>query len=380
MSTSTPAIADPTASPSEPGAAVAAPGTPARPPRQYGLDLLRIVAICGVVAIHVVGLYVANDARRGTPSWWVATAVDIGVIWTVPLFVMISGALTLAPRAHRAGPWAFYRKRFTRILPALVFWHLVYLLVVRMALRGEDLDLRTLAVLMVDARLYTALYFLWLIAGLYVIAPVLATFLAEGGRRRAYVSAAVALGWTLAAFVVPGVANLLLGTPRPIHLGAWTMWWPYVGYFLTGWALHHLRLRGWQIALALLGAGVLLTEAVWRWGSKPDLPVPQALFPVHYIGATVAVAAVCIFLAGISLGARYRPSERTGRFIVRLSDASFGVFLVHLLLLALVQWAFPGWPVGRSLAATLLTYAGVLVGSFAVSLVAARVPYLRAVF
>ncbi len=358
----------------------APPASPTAPPaRQYGLDGLRILAICGVVAIHVVGLYVANDERRGSPGWWVATAIDIGAIWTVPVFVMISGALLLSPRAHRAGPAAFYRKRFVRILPALVVWHLVYLLLVRMVLRGEHPAPKTLALLMIDGRLYTALYFLWLIAGLYVIAPVLATFLAAGGRRRAYVSAAVTLGWTLGAFMVAGVANLL-GSPRPIHLGAWTMWWPYVGYFLAGWALHHVRLRGWRLVAVLLGAAVLLAEGVWRWGSKPGLPVYQALFPVSYLGATVALAAIGVFLAGISLGARLRPSERTGRLIVRLSDASFGVFLVHLLLLALIQWAFPGWPVGESLAATLLTCAMVIVASYAVSLGAARVPYLRAVF
>jgi surface polysaccharide O-acyltransferase-like enzyme len=356
------------------------PASPTAPPaRQYGLDGLRILAICGVVAIHVVGLYVANTDRRGSRSWWVATAIDIGAIWTVPVFVMISGALLLSPRAHRAGPAAFYRKRFARILPALVVWHLVYLLLVRMVLRGEDPDPRTIGVLLIDGRVYTALYFLWLIAGLYVIAPVLTAFLAAGGRRRAYVTAGVTLGWTLVAYMVAGVGSLL-DAPRPIHLGAWTMWWPYVGYFVAGWALHHVRLRGWRLVAVLLGIAVLLAEGVWRWGSKPDLPVHQALFPVSYLGATVALAAIGVFVAAISLGARFRPSERTGRLIVRLSDASFGVFLVHLLLLALIQWAFPEWPVGESLAATLLTCAVVIVASFAVSLGAARVPYLRAIF
>ncbi|MFD2766173.1 acyltransferase [Micromonospora eburnea] len=374
MNTPSPAVLHPAAA--EP----TLPASPAAPPaRQYGLDGLRILAICGVVAIHVVGLYVVKADHRSGGRWWLATAIDIGAIWTVPVFVMISGALLLSPRAHRAGPAVFYRKRFVRILPALVVWHLVYLLVVRVALRGEELDPTKIGTLLIDARVYTALYFLWLIAGLYVITPVLATFLADGGRRRAYVTAAVALGWTMGAFMISGAASLL-HAPRPISLGAWTMWWPYVGYFLAGWALHHVRLRGWRLVAVLLGTAVLLAEGVWRWGSKPDLPVVQALFPVSYVGTTVALAAIGVFLVGISLGARLRPSERIGRLIVRLSDASFGVFLVHLLLLALIQWAFPEWPLGKSLTATLLTCVGVIVGSFAVSLGAARVPYLRAIF
>ncbi|MFG1652360.1 acyltransferase [Micromonospora sp. NPDC049275] len=350
-----------------------------RPPRRYGLDVLRLLAICGVVAIHVFGTYVANDDRRGSRNWWLATAVDIGAIWTVPVFVMISGALVLAPRLHQAGPAAFYRRRFARVLPALVAWHLIYLFGVRMLLRGEELTGKGLTLLLIDGKLYTALYFLWLIAGLYLVAPVLAAFLAAGGQRRAYGTAAVALGWTLAAFIVSGIAGLI-GVSRPIHLGAWTMWWPYVGYFLAGWALRNTRLRGWQLPVAALVALALLAEAVWRWGAKPDLPVLQALLPVSYVGATVALAAICLFLVALSLGDRWRPSERTGRLIVDLSNASFGVFLVHLLLLALIQAAFPQLPVGESLLTTAATFAVVIVGSFAVSLGAARVPYLRAIF
>lgn len=71
-----------------------------RRPRQYGLDLLRILAICGVVAIHVIGVIVSNTQLKGTTQWWVATAIDLGAVWTVPVFVMISGALVLNPLPH----------------------------------------------------------------------------------------------------------------------------------------------------------------------------------------------------------------------------------------------------------------------------------------
>ncbi|MEU9506135.1 acyltransferase family protein [Micromonospora sp. NPDC048170] len=366
--------------PADPAPAIPVPPAPAdRPPRQYALDVLRIVAICGVVAIHVLGTYVANDDLRGSRDWWIATAVNIGAVWTVPVFVMISGALVLAPRAHRDGPAAFYRKRFPRILPALVAWHLIYLIGVRFLLRQEEPRGSALVQQLIDARVYTALYFLWLIAGLYVVAPVLAAFLAGGGDRRARITAGVAMGWTLAAFMLAGVMTFL-DAPRPIHLGAWTMWWPYVGYFLAGWALRRVRLRGWRLGLAALLAVALLAEGVWRWGSRPDLPLVQALVPVGYLGAGVAVASVCVFLVGLALGERLRPSPGAARILVRLSDASFGVFLVHLLILAVVQWAAPGLPVGESLGVTLATCAFVVVASFAVSLGAARVPYLRAIF
>ena len=198
--------------------------------RRHSLDVLRIIAITGVVAIHTFGHTVTNDAMRGTGQWIAAVILDIGFVWTVPVFVMISGALTLPPRLHTAGPAAFYRKRALRILPALIVWHGVYLVLIRVLLRGEPPSLGGLLQMAIDGQVYTQLYFLWLILGLYLVAPVLAAFLNSGTESRIRIFAAVALGWTLLVFMTPGI-SALLGSPRPNSLGALTMWWPYVGYF-----------------------------------------------------------------------------------------------------------------------------------------------------
>lgn len=43
--------------------------------RRWGLDILRIVSVVGVVAIHVFGNMVGNDAVRGSARWWAAVVV-----------------------------------------------------------------------------------------------------------------------------------------------------------------------------------------------------------------------------------------------------------------------------------------------------------------
>ncbi|MEU5724549.1 acyltransferase family protein [Micromonospora sp. NPDC047738] len=369
--------------PRSPAPSTGSAGTPpveaGRPTRQYSLDVLRILAISGVVAIHTVGMVLGHDELRGTVEWWLAAGIDIGAIWTVPLFVMISGALTLSPRAHAAGPGAFYRKRFVRILPALVVWHVVYLVVARMGLRGERLTIEGLGVLLFDARVFTALYFLWLIAGLYLVAPVLVAFLRDGGRRRALILAGVALGFTVIAFLGSAIAARL-GAPRPIHLGALTLWWPYVGYFVAGWALRTVRLGRRGLVLASVAGLALLAEGVWQWGTRAERPLLQTLMPIGYLGASVAAATICIFLVGVTLGDQRTPSPRVGRWLVRLSEASFGVFLVHLLVFEVLRFSVPAIAAGASLPLMLGTFAVVLVTSFAISLGAARIPYIRAVF
>ncbi|GGJ85878.1 hypothetical protein GCM10010123_14370 [Pilimelia anulata] len=352
---------------------------PAAATRLYGLDLLRVVAICGVVAIHVIGMVLGHDDLRGTVTWWGAAVLDIGFIWAVPVFVMISGALVLHPRGHAAGPGTFYRKRFLRILPALVVWHLVYLVGVRMLWRGEDLGFERIARLVLDAKVFTALYFLWLIAGLYLVAPVLAAFLRDGGPRRAGRTAAIALCWTLGVTVLVG-AYQVLGSPRPQTYGAWTMWWPYVGYFVAGWALHAVVLSRRALAAVGLGTAALVLALVYQWGVRPRHGTLQVLLPVNYLGPTVALAAIGVFLLAVNLGNRWRPGPAAGRRLARLADATFGVFLVHLLVYEVIKAAVPAMAEARSLPVMLGAYGLVLAASFAISLGAARVPYLRTIF
>ena len=357
--------------------AAAAPWPPAG--RRHSLDVLRILAICGVVAIHTFGHTVTNESLVGSTQWLLAVALDYGFVWTVPVFVMISGALTLAPRAHRDGPAAFYRKRASRILPALVVWNIVYLLLIRVLLRGEPPSLGGLVQMVIDGQVYTQLYFLWLILGLYLVAPVLAAFLNSGTEKRIRIFAAVALAWTLLVFMTPGIAELL-GDPRPISLGALTMWWPYVGYFAAGYALSRTRFSARQAILAGAAAVVLAALTIWQYANQDALTVLQAITPVGYLSTGVALLAIAVFIAVITGLDRVRFSDRTGRVIVALSDASFGVFLVHMVFMALFEKFAPGVMAGTSVLALAGVYVVILVVSYAVSMTAARIPGVRAVF
>lgn len=74
------------------------------------ISWLRFVAITGVVTIHSVGGTAAMAGARDTLRGKLAILLDIGAIFAVPVFVMISGALVLDPARYR-GPRDFLRKR-----------------------------------------------------------------------------------------------------------------------------------------------------------------------------------------------------------------------------------------------------------------------------
>jgi surface polysaccharide O-acyltransferase-like enzyme len=347
--------------------------------RRSSLDILRVVAICGVVAIHTFSLMVTNNAdKRGNPEWWTAVTLDLAFVWTVPVFVMISGALLLNPRAHRNGPADFYRRRTLRILPALLFWHLFYLLVVRVVLQENPPSLAYLYEMVLEGKIYTHLYFLWIILGLYVVAPVLSAFLGDDARRIRIFTVVVCVG-TVVIFTIPTVGGYL-GLPSPISLTIFTLWMPYVSYFVAGYALARVSLSRRATVALSFAIAALTALTVWEYGIRPEFGFLQAVNPVSYYGASILVLSLAVFVVTTSVLDRVRFSERAARWAARLSDASFGVFLVHLAVLAVLQRFVPTLTDGGSLLELFLVYAVVVVGSYAISLFASRIPGVRRVF
>lgn len=346
--------------------------------RNHGLDLLRILSISGVVAIHVFGLRVGAEPK-GDRSWWIATIIDIGFIWVVPVFIMISGALLLGSSQLHSNPAGFYKKRALRIVPALIAWNFVYLVGVRIWLRDEVLSTGRILQLLYDSSVFTQLYFLWIVVGLYAVAPLIATFLRQGGHSRAAITAAVLLGTSLVAYMLPGILahfNVI----RPISLNFLTMWIPYVGYFVAGYALRNVRLKGFSLVAAVPLVAAMMAFTIWHYGNRGVLPRVDIFINESYFGVLVAAVSLGVFVVGLSLADGLKLPKKVAAATVALSNASFGVFLVHFVIFELIRLNVAAVSTQHSLWALAVTYVVTLAGSFAVSLIGLRVPGLRRIF
>ncbi|MBT2494590.1 acyltransferase family protein [Microbacterium oxydans] len=347
--------------------------------RRWGLDILRIVAIIGVVSIHTFGALRSSPELEGSRSWWVAVALNAGFIWAVPVFVMISGALLLDPRPHAAGPAAFYRQRLMRLAPAFIFWQVFYLIVVRQWMSGLDESAATMLALVLRGQPYTHLYFLWLIVGLYAIAPVLAPFLREGGRRRALVLGGVLILVTVATYSTSALLAWA-GSPSPIILSALTQWLPYVGYFVAGYALRDLRLTGARMWACGAIAAAAIAWTILQAGSVDPASLLAALLPQSYLGPVTVVIALTLFVFVNSLFSG-DVGTGAGRVIRTLSEATFGVYLVHFALLIAVR-SVPWFAdaATTSVVSAVLVWLIVVVLSFALVVPLRRVPVIGRIF
>ena len=158
------------------------------------------------------------------------------------------------------------------------------------------------------------------------------------------------------------------------------MWLHFLGYFLAGWALHSASLgRRGKIILGSVAA-VLIAEGVWQWGTGNEHARLQVISPFSALGTTVAIVSICVFAVFISSLRKLPQDSRAARWLVKASEASFGVFLVHIFVLDLVVKVAPDVRVGNSLGLLAVAYAVIVAVSFAISMGAARIPFVRAVF
>ncbi len=338
------------------------------------ISWLRVLAIVGVVAIHTTGSTAVADRAGSTWVGRLAVVLDIGAIAAVPLFVMLSGALLLDPDRYR-GPAEFLRRRAARLVPAIVFWHLWYLGL--RLLRGERPGVGEVLRRVAVGELYTQLYFLWIVLGLALVTPLLMPLLRRWGRRGALVVGAVATTAT-------AVAAALRWPTAVVHTLA-TWWLPYLGYFLLGWGLRGVRVRGATLLVLAASTATLAATVIVQW-SQGGPTWLSTIAPVSYYGAGVALCAVGIFGVGRALlapdGVLRRVAEpplaRVGR---TLGDVTLGVFGIHLTVIAVL--AATGWLGGGDPAPDVPTLLArvvvVLVVSYAVALTFARVPGLRRV-
>lgn len=196
---------------------------------QY-INRLRILAVYAVVTAHVA-IWLAMDAEAFTFDWWVGGWLFYLGHASIPIFVMISGALLLDD-ARQESAGRFYRRRLFRVGIPLVVWTVVYL-VVRVFVDGEQLSLGRAVSLILSADPYYHLWFLYMVFGLYLITPALRTFVRHStqGERLGV----IVIGLVLAnAYFQADV--LLWDNQRSIF----TMFLPYIPYYLCGYELRRV--------------------------------------------------------------------------------------------------------------------------------------------
>jgi|SRR5215467_4506232 len=292
------------------------------------LDVLRVWACLAVILLHLSATLLSNQALFGTIHWQISNIIDAATRWCVPLFIMVSGALLLDPRRH-SSLRAFWRKRVGRLLPAIITWSAIYF-AWRAYSWGDQISLGTVLHDLVVGLPFFHLYFLFIIAGLYMVTPLLAASLQAFDfsqiRQLIFILAVLVIGATLFDF-----AYGTLGT------SVFTLFVPYLVYYLAGWYCLHLPsgnsfVYGLAVGAAIAVTTVMTSILVSVYGTEGR----WSFYFYDHFSPTVMIATIGTFLFGL-----YGPIPNgIERLALQLAPLTFGVYLAHPLVVELLRYAY----------------------------------------
>lgn len=329
-------------------------------------DHLRIWATLGVMILHIAGQNWGNAGAESL-SWQTFNLLNSCTRWSVPIFVMISGALFLG-RPCSMGK--LFKKHILRIATAFVFWSALYGLAAWCRGAGGE------NVLMQILKGHYHMWFLFVIAGLYLIVPLAKKITESPGLTKYFlVLMLVFCGAIPQLLKAVSAASPAFGDALQRDLQFLNMQLPagYAGYFVLGYFLSVTdlspKIRRLIYALGILGflitaGGTALIS--WRAGSPQDM-----LYSYFSVNVLLESAALFVFFKY-----RIRPGNKPA--VTKISQYTFGAYLVHPLILELLD---------EGLGFNTLTYPPILsvpglilavfLGSFAISWVCNHIPFLK---
>ncbi|MBO4487497.1 MAG: acyltransferase [Bacteroidaceae bacterium] len=345
--------------------------------REYWLDWMRITACFLVMLTHSCEpFYLGGEGSlilTKTDAIWVSV-LNVLPRACVALFVFVSAYLQF-PLHYSSGE--FFKKRALRILPPFLLWSLVYALV-----WGEPVhNLRDLLFNFNYAAGH--LWFVYMLIGLYLIMPLLSPWAEKVGKRELQVYLGIWLFTTLIPLIrqcVGGAAPVIYGPSGIPNAAKYPLWgeasWNSYGvfYYLSGFvgvmllALYFRKFVGrlsWGRTLSIALPAFLVGFAICCGGFLSQVWADShGVFPIEgpvglaalwegpwlndtFGVALMTVAWVLLFRKLISNNTQPSRSTVVTKLLLPVSKASYGMYLTHMLLLAIVSgWLRSSWGIG----------------------------------
>lgn len=290
------------------------------------LDLLRVIATFAVILLHVSASEFLSPPFSS--DRYIALVFDSLVRWSVPVFVMISGALYLNPNKEIT-----YReilgKRVPRLLLAYVFWTVLYVLYDYVVTGFEGFSISDLTRKLLLSRFH--LWFLPMLMGVYLLIPILRK-IAQDKKLLKYSLVILVLYVCISFF---SFISLFQMASHFYPLFTMNMVVGFAGYFLLGCYLSQQSLSKRQrlvvYLVGVLGAFITIAGTIYM-SMKQGVPNERYY---SYLSFQVMAMAAAVFVFVRQLAPK--AGKVVLRFVEWVRKDLFGVYLVHVLWLALLN-------------------------------------------
>ena len=294
--------------------------------RETELDILRLIAMLAVIWVHVGGMQSNTLPVTDSACQWLIFLKSI-MTWEIPVYIMISGRFFLDP--DRQMPFSKILKAISRLVLALIVWNVIYFIYYLIADSYGNLNWKGILSQALIGPYH--FWYLYMIVGLYLITPFLRKItgnkqLSEYFLFLFFLFSLLSKYGSVLPFVGGTIDSMLSSMGMHFVLG-------YSGYYVLGYYLRTYSLSGkWERVLYICGAALLVMGAA----ANTFCSVREGVYTERFTGYTnpnTIIVATAIYTLFTKHVCNISFSEKTVRVISNLSEYSFGVYLIHALIL-----------------------------------------------
>lgn len=335
----------------------------------YYFDYLRIICAIAVIVIHVSSGQFSNVKFFGF-NWHILNIFDSISRFCVPVFVMISGALFLNKNKEISYK-VLFKKYILRMVIVLVVWSLFYAFI--MCIFSHGFNLRTFISNFINGHYH--LWYLYMLLGLYLVLPILKKIVEDENIMKYFLILSLVF-----TFVIP----TLLSVPKFSFLSKafsninFYLTLGYTSYFVLGYYLANKEFTSKQrkiiYILGILGFLFTILFTVYISFKKNSL---DTRFYENY-SLFVLLESIFIFVF-----CKYNLNELPNKkiisnLIVKLSNNSFGIYLIHALVLRVIATIYSnlGLSINCLILVPLFTFI-ILIISFIFTYLFKKIPFCK---
>lgn len=292
----------------------------------YWADNLRVLATVSVIILHVSAdvLYLYGSISK--LYWWAGNLYDSLVRFSVPMFLMLTGALMFRKNYELKD---FLKRKFMRIIIPFLFWSLIYLiynLKTEIYKEGQMTLYSILKWVFIQLKTGSSyhLWYIYMIIGIYLFIPIIGKWIRNSTEKE------------ILYFLFIWLFVTLLNQPYVVVLNIkpnidFTYFSGYIGYLVLGFYLSIKQFNSNIINKASIGLiifGASITVLGTYFFTVADGKFSEVFF--GYLSPNILIFSIGIFL----LFKNYNYSNtKTASFTRFVSKYSYGIYLVHVLVL-----------------------------------------------
>lgn len=293
--------------------------------RKLHYDVLRVLAAFSVVLLHSAAQFWYELDIRSV-EWVVANSYDALFRFGVPIFVMISGAIFLDPN-YELNIKRLYTHNVLRMVGIYVLWSMAYGVYDYFKWYSHLGSIKLLFKEMLYGRYH--LWFLPMIAGIYVLLPILKNWI-DNTRQKTIeyflllFLVVKVISETIRALTINDELHYMLDIVKVEMAGG------YIGYFVLGYYLAHIGigpkvkkiLYGMLLPSAVLNAGLSLWMS-WRINDRNALIYDS-------FGAFTFLISVTLFVFACDKIKKIEFGPKSSKLLKELSEDTLGVYVLHI--------------------------------------------------